>query len=204
MPNVVQNKIDLACQCLVQGGLVIIQDDASRENEGDLVCFAKNCTASNINFMITHGKGLICLPLPYDKVDQLNLPMQFVSGVNKFQTPFTVSIDASFGITTGISAHDRALTIRVATADNVSCADLSTPGHIFPLRSHKDGLLGRNGHTEASLALMELAGLDSCAVICEILNEDGTMARTADLLTLSTKFNLPFLTIAEIKEALND
>lgn len=193
------SNIKAAIEQLRTGGMIIIQDDASRENEGDLVCVADACSATNINFMTTHGRGLICLALPYVKVEELQLPMQPVRGNNKFQTPFTVSIDAADNITTGISAAERALTIRTASATDCQISDLATPGHVFPLRAHPDGVLGRSGHTEASIAIMELAGLANSAVICEIMNIDGTMARDEDLQVFAARYQLPFITIEDIK-----
>ena len=195
------SDISLAIKQLVSGGCIIIRDDQHRENEGDLVCAAYNCSAENINFMAVHGRGMICMPLSFDKVNQLELTLQPKRGSGLFQTAFTTSIDAAVGVTTGISAHERALTIRTAAKQDCLPEELATPGHVFPLRANKNGLLARKGHTEASLAIMQLAKLPDSAVVCEILNIDGSMARHDDLLLLADKFKLPFVSIEAIESA---
>ena len=194
------NKMQQAIDKLIAGGIIIIQDDKSRENEGDLVCSAAHCSAENINFITQYARGVVCLALSYVKVQSLQLAMQPRRGANMFQTPFTVSIDAAKGITTGVSAAERALTIRTAAAENCRVEDLATPGHIFPLRAHPEGLVARSGHTEASIAIMELAGLSASAVVCEIMNLDGSMSRTVDLEKFSLEHDLPMVTVAEIKQ----
>jgi 3,4-dihydroxy 2-butanone 4-phosphate synthase/GTP cyclohydrolase II len=196
------NKVQQAIEKLKSGGIVIIQDSKSRENEGDLVCSAVNCSAENINFITKYARGVVCLALPYEKVQSLSLEMQPRRGDNLFQTPFTVSIDAAKGITTGVSAKERALTIKTAAAENCKIEDLATPGHVFPLRAHPDGLVARSGHTEASIAIMELAGLSASAVVCEIMNEDGSMSRTDDLEKFALKHNIPVVTVEEIKHVM--
>ena len=194
-------NLNQAIKQLQSGGLVIIQDDKDRENEGDLVCNALLCSAENINFMISHGKGMVCLAMPYKKIQSLALNLQTKRGNNPFDSAFTDSIDAATGITTGISASDRAITIRTAAAEDCQPHALCTPGHIFPLQAHPEGLVKRQGHTEASVALMQLANLSESAVICEVLKKDGTMARTEALNVLSEQFSIPLLSIREIKHA---
>lgn len=167
------------------GRMVILIDEEHRENEGDLVLAADFVTPEAINFMIKYGRGLVCLTLTEEHCDRLNLTMMSTHNNTRFGTNFTVSIEAAVGITTGISAADRAHTIQVAIAKTGTVADIVKPGHIFPLRAKKGGVLTRAGHTEAGCDLTQLGGLTSAAVICEILKEDGTMARLPDLLTFS-------------------
>jgi len=164
-----------------EGRMFILTDDEDRENEGDLVFPAEFITAEEINFMAHHGCGLICLALAPELVDRLKLPMMALDNRSRFGTAFTVSIEAREGVTTGISAFDRAHTIRTAIDRKKGPNDLVSPGHIFPLKAHPDGVLGRRGQTEGSVDIMRLAGLTPAAVICEIMNEDGTMARLKDL-----------------------
>src|ERR671930_127494 len=165
------------------GHMVIIVDDEDRENEGDLACAAEKVTPEIINFMAREGRGLICLPMTEERCDELNLPLQVSERDNNtgFGTAFTVSIEARRGVTTGISAADRATTIRTAADPKTKPTDLVRPGHIFPLRARKGGVLMRPGQTEASVDLARIAGLTPAAVICEIMNEDGTMARLPEL-----------------------
>ena len=157
--------------------MVILLDDEDRENEGDLVCAAELIDDKKINFMISKARGLVCLPLSPEKCDKLNLPMMTNNNRAKHGTGFTVSIEAKEGITTGISAVDRALTIQAAANKDAIASDIVQPGHIFPLRASEGGVLSRAGHTEAACDLSRLAGLQEAGVICEIMNEDGTMAR---------------------------
>ncbi|MEL6184469.1 MAG: 3,4-dihydroxy-2-butanone-4-phosphate synthase, partial [Myxococcota bacterium] len=166
---------------IAQGKMVILVDDEDRENEGDLCMAAEKVTADDINFMATHGRGLICLTLTEEKIAQLDLPMMTQRNRSPFQTGFTVSIEAAEGVSTGISAADRALTIQVATKPQAQPADLVTPGHVFPIRAREGGVLVRTGQTEGSVDLSKLAGLDPSGVICEIMNADGTMARRPEL-----------------------
>ncbi len=183
-----------------QGRMVIIVDDEDRENEGDLCCAAEKVTPEIINFMARWGRGLICLSLTEEKCEQLGLSLQVGGEENgsPYGTAFCVSIDAREGITTGISAQDRARTIQAAIAPGAKPWDLVRPGHIFPLRARRGGVLVRAGHTEASVDLARLAGLQPAGVICEILNEDGTMARLPDLLSLAQRHALKVITIAEL------
>ena len=181
-----------------KGKMFILVDDKNRENEGDLVIPASKCNSKNINFMAKHGRGLICLALTKKKVDKLSLPL--MSSVNKarMQTAFTVSIEAKKGITTGISAFDRAKTIKVAINSNSKKKDIVSPGHVFPLVAKSGGVLERAGHTEASVDISKLANLNPSAVICEVMNEDGRMARYDDLLKFSKKHNLKIASIEDL------
>ena len=181
-----------------QGKMVIIVDDEDRENEGDLAMAAEFVTPQSINFMATNGRGLICLPLAPELVDQLKLPMMTSRNGSRFGTNFTVSIEAREGITTGISAADRARTIQTAVADGAKPEDIVTPGHIFPLKAKSGGVLSRTGQTEGSVDLAKLAGLKPAAVICEIMNEDGTMARMSDLEKFAKKHDLKIVAVKDI------
>ncbi|MEO1229108.1 MAG: 3,4-dihydroxy-2-butanone-4-phosphate synthase [Myxococcota bacterium] len=183
---------------IAQGKMVILVDDEDRENEGDLCMAAEKVTADDINFMATHGRGLICLTLTEEKIAQLDLPMMTQRNRSPFQTGFTVSIEAAEGVSTGISAADRALTIQVATKPQAQPADLVTPGHVFPIRAREGGVLVRTGQTEGSVDLSKLAGLDPSGVICEIMNADGTMARRPELEKFAEQHSLRIVTIAEL------
>ncbi len=185
---------------LRKGRMVILVDAEDRENEGDLVCAAEKVTPEIINFMAKFGRGLICLPLAAEKCDSLGLYPQTIENTARFETAFTVSIDAAEGISTGISAADRARTIQVAIADDSKPADLVRPGHIFPLRARKGGVLVRAGQTEGAVDLARLAGLTPAGVICEIMNEDGSMARVPQLLKFCEKHNLKIASIAKLVE----
>ncbi|WP_423929847.1 bifunctional 3,4-dihydroxy-2-butanone-4-phosphate synthase/GTP cyclohydrolase II [Candidatus Palauibacter sp.] len=195
------DTVEAAIARIRSGGMVIIADDEDRENEGDLVCAAELVTSENINFMCTHARGLICLTLPEEMADRLDLPLMTndkLADPNK--TAFTVSIDArqDFGVSTGISAQDRARTIRVAVDPQTRPTDLMRPGHIFPLRAKPGGVLQRVGQTEASVDLAGLAGLTPAGVICEILNPDGTMARRPELEVFAAEHDIPFITVAAL------
>lgn len=180
------------------GRMVILVDEEDRENEGDLVLAAEHVTPEAINFMIRHARGLVCLTLSEEICDRLELPMMATKNGTAFGTNFTVSIEAAEGVTTGISAADRARTIQVAVAKNAKPEDLVQPGHIFPLRAVKGGVLMRAGHTEAGCDLTEMAGLQPASVICEIIKEDGTMARLPDLLEFAEEHGLKIGTIADL------
>jgi 3,4-dihydroxy 2-butanone 4-phosphate synthase/GTP cyclohydrolase II len=182
------------------GSMIVLVDDEDRENEGDLVCAAEAVTPEVINFMAKFGRGLICLPLTSEKCDSLALHPQTTENTARLGTAFTVSIDAAEGITTGISAADRARTIKTAIADKARPSDLVRPGHIFPLRAKDGGVLTRAGQTEGAVDLMKLAGLKPAGVICEIMNEDGTMARVPQLLEFCKKHSLRITTIAKLIE----
>ncbi len=181
-----------------KGRMIILVDDEDRENEGDLTLAAEFATPEAINFMVRHGRGLICLSLSPDRVEQLQLPMMTRKNESGFGTNFTVSVEARKGVTTGISAYDRATTILTAVADDVQPDDLVTPGHVFPLRAREGGVLVRAGQTEGSVDLAKLAGLKSAAVICEIMREDGNMARMPDLIEFARKHDMKIATIAEL------
>ncbi|MFL9709118.1 bifunctional 3,4-dihydroxy-2-butanone-4-phosphate synthase/GTP cyclohydrolase II [Methylobacillus sp. Pita1] len=187
-----------------QGRMVILVDEEDRENEGDLVLAAQFTTAEHINFMAKHGRGLICLTLTEERCKQLNLPAMVQKNGSGMGTNFTVSIEAATGVTTGISASDRARTIQAAVAPNAKPADIVSPGHIFPVAAQNGGVLVRAGHTEAGCDLSALAGLTPASVICEILKEDGSMARLPDLIKFAKQHNLKIGTIADLIQYRNE
>ena len=180
------------------GRMFILVDHEDRENEGDLVVPAQMCTPTAINFMATHGRGLICLALPGERLDALGLPLMAASNSSRHETAFTVSIEAREGVTTGISAHDRARTVAVAIDPRSGPQDIATPGHVFPLRAREGGVLVRAGHTEAAVDIARLAGLNPSGVICEVMNEDGTMARLPDLVAFAQRHALKIGTISDL------
>jgi 3,4-dihydroxy 2-butanone 4-phosphate synthase/GTP cyclohydrolase II len=183
-----------------QGKMVILMDDEDRENEGDLIMAAELVRAEDINFMARYGRGLICLTLTKERCERLRLPMMVSQNNERHTTNFTVSIEAAEGVTTGISAADRAVTVRTAVAPNAKASDLVQPGHVFPLMGQPGGVLTRAGHTEAGCDLARLAGLEPASVIVEILNEDGTMARRPDLEKFAAEHNIKIGTIADLIE----
>jgi 3,4-dihydroxy 2-butanone 4-phosphate synthase/GTP cyclohydrolase II len=191
-------NIESAIKDVKEGRMVILVDDEDRENEGDLMIAAEKVTPEAINFMATYGRGLICLSLTPERIEELKLPMMVSENRARFQTAFTVSIEARWGVTTGISAADRATTVLTAVDDRTKSEDLVSPGHIFPLRAREGGVLVRSGQTEGSVDLARLAGLKQAAVICEIMNEDGTMARMPDLEIFASRHGLRVVTIADI------
>ena len=180
------------------GRMLIVVDDEDRENEGDLTVAAERITPEIINFMATHGRGLICLALSADRCDQLELPLISPTNTSRFGTAFCESIDAREGVSTGISASDRAITIKVAIDPNSKATDLARPGHMFPLRAREGGVLVRAGQTEAAVDLARLAGLEPGGVICEIMNEDGTMARVPELKDFCTQHGLKMISVAQL------
>ena len=190
--------VPAALEQIRAGRMLIVIDDEDRENEGDLTLAAEFVTPEAINFMARFGRGLICLTLTEERADHLHLPPMTQQNSSRFGTAFTESIEAREGVTTGISAHDRAHTIRTAIAPDATAADLARPGHIFPLRARKGGVLVRAGQTEASVDLARLAGLAPAGVICEIMNDDGTMARVPDLVKFCAEHDLKMLTVAEL------
>lgn len=192
------NRIDEILADLRQGRMVIIMDDEDRENEGDLLMAASLVRPEDINFMARYGRGLICLTLTRERCQQLRLPLMVQDNATPFSTNFTVSVEAAQGVTTGISAYDRAHTVRTAVRPDAKPEDLVQPGHIFPLMAQPGGVLTRAGHTEAGCDLTRLAGLEPSAVIVEILNEDGTMARRPDLEAFAAQHNLKIGTIADL------
>ena len=192
------NTIEEALQDIRDGKCVILVDDEDRENEGDLVMAAECVTPEAINFMAKHARGLICLALNSSRTDELQLHPQSVENTAPFGTAFTVSIDAARDVTTGISASDRATTIRMAVDPNCKASDFTKPGHIFPLRAHDGGVLKRAGQTEGSVDLARLAGMNPSGVICEVMNDDGTMARVPDLLKFARAYQLKLITIKDL------
>lgn len=194
------NKIQEAIEDIKKGKMIILVDDEDRENEGDLMIAAEKATAEAINFMTKHGRGLICLSLTPERVDELKLQMMVNNNESRFGTAFTVSIEARYGVTTGISAHDRATTILTAINPKAKPLDLVSPGHIFPLKAREGGVLVRSGQTEGSVDIARLAGLYPAGVICEIMNDDGTMARVPQLMEFSKRFGIKVITIKDLIE----
>ncbi len=195
------DSIDSAIQDIKEGKLVIVVDDEDRENEGDFITAARNVTPEVINFMARHGRGLICAPLPEEKCDELGLEQMVNNNTALHETAFTISVDLlGHGCTTGISAHDRAKTVQALIDPNTKPADLGRPGHIFPLRAKKGGVLRRAGHTEAVVDLARLAGFEPGGVLVEIMNEDGTMARLPQLLEVAKKFDFKLISIKDLIE----
>ncbi|MDP4637685.1 MAG: bifunctional 3,4-dihydroxy-2-butanone-4-phosphate synthase/GTP cyclohydrolase II [Crocinitomicaceae bacterium] len=193
------NTIAEAIEDIKQGRVVIVVDDEDRENEGDFLTAARNVTPEIINFMATHGRGLICAPLVEDRCDELGLELMVKSNSAAYETPFTVSVDLmGHGCTTGISASDRYMTVKALIDPATNPAELGKPGHIFPLRAKKGGVLRRAGHTEAAIDLSRLAGFEPAGLIVEILNEDGTMARLPELLEIAQKFDLKIVSIEDL------
>jgi 3,4-dihydroxy 2-butanone 4-phosphate synthase/GTP cyclohydrolase II len=198
------HRIEAALEDIRQGKMVILVDDEDRENEGDLTMAAEKVTPEAINFMAKYGRGLVCLSLTDERLSELRLPMMVSENTSRFQTAFTVSIDARKGVSTGISAADRATTILAAVNEDTQPDDLVSPGHVFPLRARPGGVLVRTGQTEGSVDLARLAGLKPAGVICEIMKDDGTMARMPDLQAFAEGFGLKIVTIADlIKYRLN-
>ena len=193
------DSIESAIEDIKNGKVVIVVDDEDRENEGDFLTAARNVTPEIINFMATHGRGLICAPLLEDKCDDLGLELMVKDNSASYETPFTVSVDLNgHGCTTGISAEDRSKTVKALIDPNIHPSELGKPGHIFPLRAKRGGVLRRAGHTEAAIDLSRLAGFEPAGVIVEILNEDGTMARLPQLIDIAKKFNLKLISIADL------
>ena len=192
------SSIEAAAADIREGRMIIIVDDEDRENEGDLVCAAEKITPDIVNFMARHARGLICLPLTEERCDELHLTTQVADNTSFLGTAFTVSIDARRGITTGISASDRATTILTAVDPQARPQDLARPGHIFPLRAKNGGVLVRPGQTEASVDMARIAGLSPAGVICEVMNEDGTMARLPQLEAFAAEHNLKMITVADL------
>lgn len=199
MEKIVLNSIEEAISDLQNGKVIIVVDDEDRENEGDFVTAACNATPEVINFMATHGRGLICAPLTEERAHELKLDMMVPSNTSLHETPFTVSIDLlGHGCTTGISVSDRSKTIKALIDKNIHPSEFGRPGHIFPLKSKPGGVLRRAGHTEATVDLAVLAGYDPCGVLVEILNEDGTMARLPELVKIAERFDLKIISIKDL------
>lgn len=194
----VRASVEEAVNIIKNGGMVILTDDETRENEGDLVVASEFITAEQINFMAKYGKGLICVSLPAERCDELQLNMMVQDNTSKFGTAFTVSVEAREGVTTGISAHDRAVTIKTLINPSSTFRDIVIPGHMFPLRAKKGGVLVRPGQTEGSYDLARMAGLYPSGVICEIMDDDGSMARMPRLIKFAKEHNIKIVTIADL------
>ncbi len=192
------NTVEEALEELRNGKIILVTDDPDRENEGDFICAAEFATTANINFMATYGKGLICMPMSEAYVRKLQIPQMVMNNTDNHETAFTVSIDA-VNTTTGISAAERSITAMRCVAEDAKPEDFRRPGHMFPLLAKKNGVLERNGHTEATVDLCRLAGLRECGLCCEIMREDGTMMRTAELMELAKQWNLKFITIRDLQ-----
>jgi len=193
------SKIEEALEDLRCGKLILVTDDDNRENEGDLICAAEFATTENVNFMAMHAKGLICMPMSEAYIKKLKLPQMVDCNTDNHETAFTVSID-HVSTTTGISAAERSVTAMKCVSEDAKPEDFRRPGHMFPLLAKKNGVLERNGHTEATVDLMKLAGLKECGLCCEIMRDDGTMMRTPELIEMAQKFNLKFITIKALQQ----
>lgn len=193
------NTVEEALEDLRNGRVILVTDDEDRENEGDMICAAEFATTENVNLMASVGKGLICMPMSIELCRKLQFPQMVSNNTDNHETAFTVSVD-HVNTTTGISAEERGYTARACVSDDVKPEDFRRPGHMFPLMAKKNGVLERNGHTEATVDLMRLAGLKECGLCCEIMREDGTMMRTPELFQLAEKYDLKFITIKEIQD----
>ena len=193
------STVDEALEDLKNGKIILVADDEDRENEGDMICAAEFATTENVNFMATHAKGLICMPMSEEICRRLQFPQMVTDNTDNHETAFTVSVDY-VETTTGISAKERGLTARKCVEDGVKPQDFRRPGHMFPLMAKKNGVLERNGHTEATVDLMKLAGLKQCGLCCEIMKDDGTMMRMDELKELAQKYQLKFITIAALQD----
>lgn len=192
------NTIEEALEDLRQGRIILVTDDPDRENEGDFICAAQFATTENINFMATHGKGLICMPMSEEYVKKLQFPQMVQNNTDNHETAFTVSID-HISTSTGISAAERSITAMACVSSDAAAADFRRPGHMFPLLARKNGVLERSGHTEATVDLCRLAGLKECGLCCEIMREDGTMMRTKELAQLAERHGIKFITIKDLQ-----
>jgi 3,4-dihydroxy 2-butanone 4-phosphate synthase/GTP cyclohydrolase II len=190
--------IDEALAAVRAGQMIVVVDDENRENEGDLTMAASKVTPEHVNFMVKHGRGLLCLAMTPERLDELEIPLEVADNSSQRETAMCVSIDAKAGTTTGVSAADRANTVQAAIADETKARDLARPGHVFPLRARTGGVLVRAGHTEAAVDLSRIAGLYPAGVICEVMNEDGTMARVPELTRFARKHKLVMITIADL------
>ena len=193
------HTIKEALEDLRRGKIILVTDDEDRENEGDFICAAQFATTENINFMATHGKGLICMPMSEEYVEKLKLPQMVENNTDNHETAFTVSID-HLTTTTGISAVERSITALACVKKDAKPEDFRRPGHMFPLKAKKNGVLERNGHTEATVDLCRLAGLKECGLCCEIMREDGTMMRTEELSKLAQHYQMKFITIKNLQD----
>lgn len=193
-------RVKNAIQSLKLGHGVIILDDINRENEGDLVFPAETMTIEQMALTIRYGSGIVCLCITESKRKQLELPFMVKNNTSKFGTNFTITIEAAQGVSTGVSAKDRITTIRAAINDYAKPQDLNRPGHVFPLQAHKNGILGRSGHTEASIELVTLAGFKPAGILCELTNKDGSMSKLSEIIQFSRLHNIPILTIQDLKK----
>ena len=193
------NTIPEALEALKNGEIILVSDDEDRENEGDFICAAEFATTENINFMAIHGKGLICMPMSKEYVERLRIPQMVTDNTDSHETAFTVSID-HIDTTTGISAKERSITAMKCIEKDARPEDFRRPGHMFPLLAKEHGVLERNGHTEATVDLLRLSGLKKCGLCCEIMDEDGTMMHTPQLIQLAKKWNLKYITIKDLQE----
>ncbi|QZN95416.1 3,4-dihydroxy-2-butanone-4-phosphate synthase [Symbiopectobacterium purcellii] len=191
-------RVERALEALRQGVGVMVLDDEDRENEGDMVFAAENMTVEQMAMAIRYGSGIVCLCLTEERRRQLELPMMVEHNTSHYQTGFTVTIEAAEGVTTGVSASDRMTTVRAAIADDARASDLNRPGHVFPLRAQPGGVLTRGGHTEASVDLATLAGFKPAAVLCELTNDDGSMARAPEVIAFAKQHGMPVLTIEDL------
>ncbi|MFB1079018.1 3,4-dihydroxy-2-butanone 4-phosphate synthase [Photobacterium damselae subsp. damselae] len=191
-------RVEIALNAIRQGKGVLVVDDEDRENEGDIIFAAETLTSQQMAIMIRECSGIVCLCLTEERTKQLELPMMVENNTSANQTGFTVTIEAAEGVTTGVSAADRVTTVKAAIADNAQPSDLNRPGHVFPLKANSNGVLGRRGHTEATIDLMRLAGLKPYGVLCELTNPDGTMARLPEVINFGEKFDMPVLTIEDL------
>lgn len=191
-------RVERALEALRQGVGVMVLDDEDRENEGDMVFAAENMTVEQMAMTIRYGSGIVCLCLTEERRRQLELPMMVEHNTSPYQTGFTVTIEAAEGVTTGVSASDRMTTVRAAIADDARASDLNRPGHVFPLRAQPGGVLTRGGHTEASVDLVTLAGFKPAAVLCELTNDDGSMARAPEVIAFAKQHGMPVLTIEDL------
>lgn len=191
-------RVKNALDALRSGRGILVLDDKNRENEGDMIFAAENMTVEQMALAIRHGSGIVCLCLTEDRCKQLNLPMMVKNNNNRYHTAFTVTIEAAEGVTTGVSAADRLMTIKTSIKDHAKPSDLNRPGHVFPLRAQNGGVLTRLGHTEAAVDLTTLAGLKPFGVLCEVTNEDGSMARILEIILFARQYIMPVLTIADI------
>ncbi|MDP4183731.1 MAG: 3,4-dihydroxy-2-butanone-4-phosphate synthase [Bacteroidota bacterium] len=193
-----KERVEKAIQALTEKKGFLLVDDEDRENEGDLIYAAQNMTVSDMALMIRECSGIVCLCLPHEKMKQLDLPQMVTDNSSRYHTAFTVSIEAKEGVTTGVSAADRLTTIKAAIQDSAKPDDLSRPGHVFPLEAREGGVFTRRGHTEGSVDMVQLAGLKSAAVLCELTNEDGTMAKLPELVAFAHKHQMTIVSIEDI------
>lgn len=191
-------RVELALDALRNGKGVMVLDDESRENEGDMIFAAETMTVEQMALTIRHGSGIVCLCITEERRKQLELPMMVENNSSHYQTAFTVTIEGAQGVTTGVSASDRLTTIRAAITDNAKPADINRPGHVFPLRARDGGVLTRRGHTEATIDLVTLAGFKSAGVLCELTNDDGSMARAPEVIAFAKQHDMPVVTIDDL------